>query len=87
MVAIKVCWFLCKLDRLFVYVFSSVDYVSELTVLSEPFESAKSISMGPTSKTSSKAVRTASNGVLKHGSRIVSSVSIFFFTSVTHFLE
>ncbi|WCJ24432.1 ARM repeat superfamily protein [Euphorbia peplus] len=42
----------------------------------ESFESAKSISMGPTSKTSSKAGRSTSNGVSKNGNRTAPSRAI-----------
>ncbi|XP_065847953.1 protein MOR1 [Euphorbia lathyris] len=49
--------------------------VKPYTGFQEPFESAKS-TMGPTSKTSSKAGRSASNGVSKHGNRTVSSRAI-----------
>ncbi|XP_043808060.1 protein MOR1 isoform X2 [Manihot esculenta] len=39
----------------------------------EPFESTKSISMGPTSKTSSKVGKPASNGIPKHANKAMSS--------------
>lgn len=39
------------------------------------FESARAVSMGPTSKSSSKVPKSASNGLSKHGNRAVSSVS------------
>lgn len=39
------------------------------------FESARAVSMGPTSKSSSKVPKSASNGVSKHGNRAISSVS------------
>lgn len=38
------------------------------------FESAKAVSMGPTSKSSSKVAKSASNGLSKHGNRAISSV-------------
>lgn len=48
-------------------------------VLSDSFESAKPISMGPTSKTSSKLGKIASNGISKHSNRTVSSVCFSYF--------
>lgn len=59
-----------------VYLFHDIIYAN-LICLSEPFESTKSISMGPTSKTSSKVGKPASNGIPKHANKAMSSVCIF----------
>lgn len=42
----------------------------------EPFESAKVMSIGPTSKSSSRVVKSTTNGVMKHGNRTMSSRAI-----------
>ncbi|GAV88428.1 HEAT domain-containing protein/CLASP_N domain-containing protein [Cephalotus follicularis] len=39
----------------------------------ESFDSGKAVSMGPTSKSIAKVAKSASNGVLKHGNRALSS--------------
>lgn len=44
----------------------------------EPFESAKAVSVGATSKGVSKVGRSAANGVSKQGNRPVSSVCLIF---------
>lgn len=50
--------------------------------LLESFESAKVMSMGPTSKSSSRVGKTTSNGAMKLGNRTVSSVCYDVFTPI-----
>ena len=46
----------------------------------DSFDSAKVISMGPTSKSSSRVGKSTSNGVVKHGNRAMSSVCNIVFS-------
>ncbi|KAG6755568.1 hypothetical protein POTOM_041399 [Populus tomentosa] len=50
-----------------------LERVRPSSVYQESFESAKTISMGPSSKTSSKVGKAASNGISKHSNRSISS--------------
>ncbi|KAG6756741.1 hypothetical protein POTOM_040182 [Populus tomentosa] len=50
-----------------------VERVRPASVYQESFESTKTISMGPSSKTSSKVGKAASNGISKHSNRSISS--------------
>ncbi|KAF9673107.1 hypothetical protein SADUNF_Sadunf11G0114300 [Salix dunnii] len=50
-----------------------LERVRPASVYQESFESTKTISMGPSSKTSSKVVKAASNGISKHSNRSLSS--------------
>lgn len=49
-------------------------YSNVTSFLLESFDSAKAISMGPTSKSSSRVGKSTSNGVMKPGNRAMSSV-------------
>ncbi|KAI5572012.1 hypothetical protein BDE02_11G133800 [Populus trichocarpa] len=50
-----------------------LERVRPASVYQESFESTKTISMGPSSKTSSKVGKAASNGISKHSNRSISS--------------
>ncbi|XP_044495170.1 protein MOR1 isoform X2 [Mangifera indica] len=57
----------------FFYIFYFVCYFMLLAI---SLESAKSISVGPTSKGSTKVAKSTSNGLLKHGGRTISARTI-----------
>ncbi|KAJ6724153.1 CYTOSKELETON-ASSOCIATED PROTEIN 5 [Salix viminalis] len=50
-----------------------LERVRPANVYQESFESTKTITMGPSSKTSSKVAKAASNGISKHSNRSISS--------------
>lgn len=64
------CWAFGSL----VSVLNDLPNLNFLFLFLESFESAKAISTGPTSRGLSKVGKSSSNGVLKHGSKAVSSV-------------